>query len=67
MRVNSEPLTVLIEHQHGEGGEEGRIFSDLELGQAVDPVMRTDDLNKDGYIDYPEFVTSQQKVTVNTF
>ena len=59
--------SLFVEHQHGDGGEEGKIFSDLELEQAVDPVMRSDDLNKDGYIDdYPEFVISQQKVTVNT-
>ena len=42
------------------------VFVDGLVEQAVDPVMRSDDLNKDGYIDYPEFVISQQKVTVNT-
>ena len=34
--------------------------------KQVDPVLLNDDLNKDGYIDYPEFVMSQQKVTVTT-
>ena len=57
---------LLSEHDHGGGGDhQVKIFSDLELGQQVDPVMETDDVNKDGYIDYPEFVMSQQKVRVS--
>ena len=26
----------------------------------IDPILATDDKNKDGYIDYPEFVQAQQ-------
>ena len=27
--------SLFVEHQHGDGGEEGKVFSDLELEQAV--------------------------------
>jgi len=27
----------------------------------VDQILDEDDLNKDGYIDYPEFISSQQR------
>ena len=27
----------------------------------VDQILEEDDLNKDGYIDYPEFIASQQR------
>ena len=42
----------------------GKIFSDEELEQQIDPVLKKDDLNKDGYIDYPEFILAQQKTDV---
>ena len=57
-----------VEHSHGQerGDSQAVVFSDEDLMKQVDPVLENDDLNKDGYIDYPEFVVSQQKVTVTT-
>lgn len=40
---------------------EEKIFSDEELNTLIDPILSSDDLNKDGYIDYPEFIRAQQK------
>ncbi|CAG5083280.1 Similar to MCFD2: Multiple coagulation factor deficiency protein 2 homolog (Pongo abelii) [Cotesia congregata] len=39
----------------------GKIFQDKELIDLIDPILNMDDTNKDGYIDYPEFVQAQQK------
>lgn len=38
-----------------------KIFKDDELVQLIDPILSMDDGNKDGFIDYPEFVQAQQK------
>ena len=38
-----------------------KIFKDDELEQLIDPILKMDDGNKDGFIDYPEFVQAQQK------
>lgn len=40
---------------------EEKIFTDEELNTLIDPILLSDDLNKDGYIDYPEFIRAQQK------
>jgi len=39
---------------------EEKIFKDDELVSMIDPILETDDRNKDGYIDYSEFVLAQQ-------
>jgi len=39
---------------------EEKIFKDDELVSMIDPILETDDKNKDGYIDYSEFVIAQQ-------
>lgn len=38
-----------------------KIFTDEELVNMIDPIMDQDDGNRDGYIDYPEFVMAQHK------
>lgn len=38
-----------------------KIFADEELTNLIDPILNMDDVNGDGYIDYPEFVRAQQK------
>ncbi len=38
-----------------------KIFTDEELNTLIDPILQSDDLNKDGYIDYPEFIRAQQR------
>ncbi|XP_012548201.1 multiple coagulation factor deficiency protein 2 homolog [Bombyx mandarina] len=38
-----------------------KIFNEDELVNLIDPILNMDDHNRDGYIDYPEFVRAQQK------
>lgn len=40
---------------------EEKIFSDEELVSLIDPILQMDDISRDGYIDYPEFIKAQQK------
>ena len=44
----------------GQPVPEEKIFKDDELVAMIDPILETDDKNKDGYIDYSEFVIAQQ-------
>jgi len=37
-----------------------KIFTDLELQNMIDPILDMDDRNRDGYIDYPEFIAAQK-------
>ncbi|XP_034933800.1 multiple coagulation factor deficiency protein 2 homolog [Chelonus insularis] len=45
---------------------EGKLFKDDELINLIDPILNMDDVNKDGYIDYPEFIQAQQKAAAGT-
>ncbi|KAF4519175.1 hypothetical protein B566_EDAN008238 [Ephemera danica] len=38
-----------------------KLFSDQELISLIDPILSMDDTNRDGFIDYPEFVQAQHK------
>ena len=38
-----------------------KLFPDEELIQLIDPILKMDDNNQDGYIDYAEFVRAQSK------
>lgn len=44
-----------------QGEIEEKIFKDDELVNLIDPILNVDDGNKDGYIDYPEFIRARQK------
>lgn len=49
-------------HQHEGAPPSGeKIFTDEELVTLIDPIMKQDDNNLDGYIDYPEFMRAQQR------
>lgn len=37
-----------------------KIFNDQELINMIDPILDMDDKNKDGFIDYAEFVAAQK-------
>ena len=50
--------------QHAQQPPQPKLFSDEELMTLIDPILKMDDTNDDGYIDYPEFVRAQQKTTV---
>ncbi|XP_018495623.1 multiple coagulation factor deficiency protein 2 homolog isoform X2 [Galendromus occidentalis] len=51
------------EHKHlqNAGHATTKIFNDVELQQMIDPILQMDDTNRDGYIDYPEFVAAQKQ------
>ncbi|XP_015596214.1 multiple coagulation factor deficiency protein 2 homolog isoform X1 [Cephus cinctus] len=55
-------------HWHEQGNRENgapnagdKLFKDDELVALIDPILGMDDTNKDGFIDYPEFIRAQQK------
>lgn len=43
-----------------------KIFSDNELVTLIDPILNMDDTNRDGYIDYPEFIRAQKKAAASS-
>ncbi|XP_039762682.1 nuclear transcription factor Y subunit beta isoform X2 [Pararge aegeria] len=47
--------------QPGTPPAEEKIFKDDELTNLIDPILNMDDHNRDGFIDYPEFIRAQQK------
>ncbi|XP_025915278.1 multiple coagulation factor deficiency protein 2 isoform X3 [Apteryx rowi] len=52
-------LAAAISHVHKEeGGEHTQAMKEEELISLIDDVLRDDDKNNDGYIDYAEFAKS---------
>lgn len=51
--------------QHGQQAPQPKLFTDEELIQLIDPILKMDDSNQDGYIDYAEFVRAQSKAAAN--
>lgn len=45
---------------------EQKIFLDDELKNMIDPILESDDKNKDGFIDYPEFIAAQQAAAASS-
>jgi len=41
------------DHNSGQQVPEAKIFKDEELVNMIDPILSSDDKNRDGYIDYP--------------
>ncbi|KAL4239102.1 Multiple coagulation factor deficiency protein 2 [Mactra antiquata] len=67
-RLDGTEITKAITHFHEEETSEAdkkvyetKVFSDQEIANIVDMVLKEDDLNQDGYIEYVEFVTAQRK------
>lgn len=62
-------MFTLVEQEHNHKKEDTtntppsgeKIFNDDELINLIDPILNMDDSNRDGYIDYPEFVRAQAK------
>ncbi|XP_073249241.1 multiple coagulation factor deficiency protein 2 homolog [Porites lutea] len=61
-KLDGIELMNAMTHYHDEESEEGKShqYTDDEMGNMIDQILEEDDLNKDGYIDYPEFVASQK-------
>uniref|UniRef100_A0A8C0S3J7 Multiple coagulation factor deficiency 2, ER cargo receptor complex subunit n=2 Tax=Canis lupus familiaris TaxID=9615 RepID=A0A8C0S3J7_CANLF len=53
-------LSTAITHVHKEEGKQAPPVSEAELINLIDGVLRDDDKNNDGYIDYAEFAKSLQ-------
>lgn len=54
-------LATAISHVHKEGSNDhAQAISEQELMVMIDDVLRDDDLNNDGFIDYAEFAKSMQ-------
>lgn len=45
----------------GQQPQPDKLFKDEELVALIDPILAMDDVNGDGYIDYPEFIKAQMK------
>ena len=69
-RLGSGPLGVTARpsvrradqsnHEPGHPVPEKKVFTDQELFELIDPIIDQDDRNRDGYIDYSEFMLAQQ-------
>lgn len=51
--------------ENGTPPPEAKIFEDEELKNMIDPILESDDKNKDGFIDYPEFIAAQQAASAS--
>ncbi|MCL4141194.1 UNVERIFIED_CONTAM: hypothetical protein GTU68_014253 [Idotea baltica] len=61
-RLDGQELIKSLFHWHDAANHDhDKIFTDEELVNMIDPIMDQDDKNRDGFIDYPEFVNAQRK------
>ena len=64
-KLDGIELGNAMTHFHDEEGtnqETTSSYSDEQLANMIDQILEEDDLNKDGYIDYTEFVGAQKRV-----
>ena len=57
-------MWICVTAEHGRQGEslpEPPRISDTELETMINSILKEDDHNKDGYIDYTEFMVSQKR------
>lgn len=63
-------MLILSEQGNVEGQAnakvENKVFKDEELVTLIDPILKMDDTNQDGYIDYLEFIQAQQKAAATS-
>ncbi|KAG8175356.1 hypothetical protein JTE90_018037 [Oedothorax gibbosus] len=61
-RLDGIEVIQAMLHYHDEGGSTSPpdyVFRDDELEMFVDPIFQQGDANKDGFLDYTEFMTLQ--------
>jgi len=46
---------------HDDHDHNPKVFQDSQLAFLVDPVLQSDDINRDGFIDYAEFIAATIK------
>ena len=63
-KLDGIELGNAMTHFHEEDGqqESTATYTDDQLASMVDQILEEDDTNKDGYIDYTEFVGAQNRV-----
>ncbi|XP_037083690.1 uncharacterized protein DDB_G0285291-like isoform X2 [Pollicipes pollicipes] len=66
-KLDGLELVASLQHWHDQAGHEpghpvpeAKTFTDQELFELIDPIIDQDDRNRDGYIDYSEFMLAQQ-------
>lgn len=61
-KLDGIELANAMSHYHDEEtGEKAEDYTEEELSGMVDQILEEDDLNHDGFIDYPEFIESQKR------
>ncbi|XP_014781480.1 regulator of nonsense transcripts 1 [Octopus bimaculoides] len=69
-KLDGNEITSAITHfqreDHQDANEAAaRTMSDTEISDIVDMVLKEDDLNNDGYVEYSEFATAQRRAKAN--
>ncbi|KAG8176544.1 hypothetical protein JTE90_014888 [Oedothorax gibbosus] len=58
-KLDGKELVDSLLHFHVEEGQP-KVFGSDELANMIDPILKSDDVNWDGFIDYQEFVRAQK-------
>lgn len=59
-KLDGIELMNAMTHYHDEEDNSTTTYTDDQLSSMIDQILGEDDTNKDGYIDYPEFIASQK-------
>jgi len=61
-KLDGIELMNAMTHYHDEenANNTAEAYSDEQMASMIDQILAEDDTNKDGYIDYPEFIASQK-------
>ena len=60
-KLDGLELMKALSHYHNESGiEDKESTTEDAMAKTVDQILSYDDTNNDGYIDYPEYITSQK-------
>eukprot|EP00057_Strongylocentrotus_purpuratus_P027155 XP_011681629.1 PREDICTED: multiple coagulation factor deficiency protein 2 homolog [Strongylocentrotus purpuratus] len=58
-RLDGLELLNAMTHYHHDGAPNAEPLKEDDLMNLIDPILRDDDKNQDGYIDYPEYAATQ--------
>ncbi|KXJ17515.1 multiple coagulation factor deficiency protein 2 homolog [Exaiptasia diaphana] len=60
-KLDGIELMNAMTHYHDESDTNStETYTDEQMSTMIDQILNEDDTNKDGYIDYPEFIASQK-------